>query len=65
MSVVMYATGDSVVAGLVPATSCRCCGRVSICEICVSADVWENAIMDFTQTAQVLHPQNRRNRREK
>ena len=52
MSVVMYATGDSVVAGLVPATSCRCCGRVSICEICVSADVWENAIMDFTQTAQ-------------
>jgi len=35
----MYATGDSVVAGLVPATSRRCCGRVSICEI--SADVWE------------------------
>ncbi len=31
MSVVMYATGDSVVAGLVPATSRRCCGRVSIC----------------------------------
>ena len=28
MSVVMYATGDSVVAGLVPATSRRCCGRV-------------------------------------
>ena len=27
-SVVMYATGDSVVAGLVPATSRRCCGRV-------------------------------------
>jgi hypothetical protein len=40
-SVVMYATGDSVVAGLVPATSRRCCGRVSICEISVSADVWE------------------------
>ena len=39
-SVEMYATGDSVVAGLVPATSRRCCGRVSICEICVSADVW-------------------------
>ena len=28
-SVEMYATGDSVVAGLVPATSRRCCGRVS------------------------------------
>jgi len=41
MSVVMYAIGDSVVAGLVPATSRRCCGRVSICEICVSADVWD------------------------
>ena len=40
----MYATGDSVVAGLVPATSRRCCGRVSICEVSVSADVWENAI---------------------
>ena len=26
----MYTTGDSVVAGLVPATSRRCCGRVSI-----------------------------------
>jgi hypothetical protein len=25
-SVEMYATGDSVVAGLVPATSRRCCG---------------------------------------
>ena len=41
MSVEMYASGDSVVAGLVPATSRRCCGRVSICEISVSADVWE------------------------
>jgi len=33
----MYAIGDSVVAGLVPATSRRCCGRVSICEISVIA----------------------------
>ena len=41
MSVEMYASGDSVVAGLVPATSRRYCGRVSICEISVSADVWE------------------------
>ena len=39
-SVVMYATGDSVVAGLVPATSRRCCGRVSICEISVSASAF-------------------------
>ena len=39
-SVVMYATGDSVVAGLVPATSRRCCGRVSICEIIVSASAF-------------------------
>ena len=101
MSVEMYASGDSVVAGLVPATSRRCCGRVSICEISVSASAFlahadladssetgigkicvicvrtctaltlialmcgKNAIMNFTQTAQVLHPQNRRNRREK
>ena len=40
MSVEMYATGDSVVAGLVPATSRRCCGRVSICEISVSASAF-------------------------
>ena len=39
-SVVMYATGDSVVAGLVPATSRRCCGLVSICEISVSASAF-------------------------
>ena len=39
-SVEMYATGDSVVAGLVPATSRRCCGRVSICEISVSASAF-------------------------
>jgi len=36
----MYATGGSVVAGLVPATSRRCCGLISICEICVSASAF-------------------------
>ena len=40
MSVEMYASGDSVVAGLVPATIRQCCGRVSICEISVSASVF-------------------------
>ena len=43
----MYTTGDSVVAGLVPATSRRCCGCVSICEISVSADVWEKCHNGF------------------
>ena len=39
-SVEMYATGGSVVAGLVPATSRRCCVPVSFCEICVSASAF-------------------------
>ena len=39
-SVEMYATGGSVGAGRVPATSRQCCGRVSICEISVSASVF-------------------------
>ena len=39
-SVEMYATGGSVVAGLVPATSRRRCGLIYICEICVSASAF-------------------------
>ena len=50
-SVEMYATGDSVVAGLVPATSRRCCGRVSICEISVSTSVFL-AHADFADSAE-------------
>ena len=47
----MYATGDSVVAGLVPATSRRCCGRVSICEISVSASAFL-AHADFADSSE-------------
>ena len=50
-SVEMYATGDSVVAGLVPATSRRCCWRVSICEISVSSSAFL-AHADFANSSE-------------
>ena len=49
----MYATGDSVVAGLVPATSRRCCGLISIREICVSASAFL-AHADFADSTETF-----------
>ena len=52
-SVEMYATGGSVVAGLVPATSRRCCGLISIREICVSASAFL-AHADFADSTETF-----------
>ena len=58
MSVVMYATGDSVVAGLVPATSRRCCGRVFICEISVSASAFFSSYGFHTDSSGAASPKS-------